>query len=209
MIAPAALFLASLAGIVAAFVLPGWRDLLLIAGPSAAASLYLFLRAPRPAKSKRQNAPRNRDDAPRTQIILDGSNVMHWQNEVPSLHTLREVLARLIDEGFEPGVVFDANAGYRLFGTYLHDDAFSKALELPRDRVMVVPKGTPADPIILTAARDLGARIVTNDRYRDWVQDFPELAEPGQLVPGGYRDGKLWLGLGNSTLGAGQEHARR
>lgn len=209
MIVPTILFLVSIAGVVAAVMMPGWSDLLLIAGPSAMASLYLFLRAPRPKKIESQKAPQEDDEEPREQIILDGSNVMHWQNEFPSIHTLREVLARLIDQGFEPGVVFDANAGYLLFGKYLHDDAFCRALNLPQDRVMVVPKGTPADPIILTVARDLGARIVTNDKYRDWLREFPDLAAPGYLVPGGYRNGKLWLGLGKSTVRAAQDSVRR
>lgn len=198
MIGPAILFLISFAGVVAAVVLPGWSDLLLVAGPAALASLYLYLRAPRPSTPPKEKAPRGktrRGKLPREQIILDGSNVMHWQDEIPSIHTLREVLAHLTAQGFEPGVVFDANAGYLLFDKYLHDGAFSKALNLPTDRVMVVPKGTPADPIILTAARDLGARIVSNDRYRDWARDFPEITAPGHLIEGGYRDGKLWLNL--------------
>ena len=40
------------------------------------------------------------------------------------------------------------------------------------------------------------ARVITNDRFRDWVGDFPEVAQARYLVPGGYRDGRLWLGLG-------------
>ena len=56
---------------------------------------------------------------------------------------------------------------------------------------MVVPKGTPADVAILTAARDHGARIVTNDRYRDWAGQHPEVLEPGLLIPGSYHKGEL------------------
>ncbi|MCU0912684.1 MAG: hypothetical protein MUE98_15560, partial [Rhodobacteraceae bacterium] len=43
----------------------------------------------------------------------------------------------------------------------------------------------------------LGAQIVTNDRFRDWVERFPEVRQPGHLVRGNYRDGALWLDLGN------------
>ncbi len=66
---------------------------------------------------------------------------------------------------------------------------------LPGDQVVVVPKGTVADLTVLAAARDLGARVVTNDRYRDWAEQHPEVREPGHLVRGGYRDGQLWLNL--------------
>ena len=40
---------------------------------------------------------------------------------------------------------------------------------MPGNAVMVAPKGQPADPHILFVARDLGARIVSNDRFRDWA----------------------------------------
>lgn len=62
-------------------------------------------------------------------------------------------------------------------------------------QIVVVPKGTQADSHILTAARGLGARIVTNDRFRDWADMFPEVHDKGHLIRGGYRDGVLWLDL--------------
>jgi hypothetical protein len=114
---------------------------------------------------------------------------------VPRLDTLRQVVARLQADGFVLGVMFDANAGYLLTGRYMRDTELGQALRLPVDRVMVVPKGVPADPYILNAARDLKARIVTNDLYRDWISDFPEIADEGFLVKGGYRKGALWLEL--------------
>lgn len=120
---------------------------------------------------------------------------MHWQDGVPRLEAVREVLSCLKAQGYSPGVIFDANAGYLLSGAYMHDSVLAKALGLPRDRVMVVPKGTPADPAILTAARDLGARIVTNDRYRDWIEDYPEISQPGHLIRGAFQDGKVLLDL--------------
>jgi len=181
MFVPLMLLLVSLAGVVVAFALPGWSDLLLLSGPMALASLYLLLRA-LPVRPKRAD-----------QVILDGSNVMHWRDGKPDIATVREVLDHIAALGMHPGVVFDANAGYLLFDKYAGDRAFAHFLKLPPDRIMVVPKGTPADPTILTAARDLGARVISNDRFRDWVEDFPELTAPGHLIRGGYRDGALWL----------------
>ena len=89
--------------------------------------------------------------------------------------------------------VFDANVGYKTIGRYLHNGELAKQLGLPEDRVLVVPKGTQADPYLLITARDLGARVVTNDRFRDWVEAHPEVCEPGLLIRGGYHEGKLWL----------------
>jgi hypothetical protein len=129
----------------------------------------------------------------KTAVVIDGSNVMHWNGEVARLAPLREVIAALEAKGFEPGIIFDANAGYKLADRYLDDGDFAKLLKLRADRVLVVPKGEPADPTILASAREMGAKIVTDDRFRDWAGDFPEVTEPGHLVRGGYRDGVLWL----------------
>jgi len=186
---PLILLVISLLGLGGALVWPASADLILLAGPAALASLFLLLRewlrgpsGGKPGKSKRW-------------IVVDGSNVMHWKDGTADLGTLRAVLAHLRELGFSPGVMFDANAGYKLAGQYLHDGALGRQLGLPKDRVMVVPRGTPADPMILTAARDLNARIVTNDRYRDWIETYPEINNPGHLIRGGFRNGQLWLDL--------------
>lgn len=124
---------------------------------------------------------------------MDGSNIMHWRDGDPSFDPLHDVIHRLTALGFAPGVMFDANAGYLLAGRYLDDGSMAKRLNLPEDAVVVVAKGSPADPVILTAARDLGAIVITNDRYRDWAEEYPEVKTPGTLVRGGYRSGQLWL----------------
>jgi len=186
------LLIVSLGGVVAALTLPEWSDLLLIAGPSALIAIILLQVAwiRRSARARK---------AATKWVILDGSNVMHWKDGKPAIAPVLEVTRYLSERGFTPGVVFDANAGYLISGRYLHDSGFSHMLELPKDRVMVVPKGTPADPIILAAARNHGAQVVTNDQFRDWADDFPEVQNPGFVIRGGYRSGKLWLNLGVET----------
>ncbi|MBF9029471.1 hypothetical protein HKCCE3408_03585 [Rhodobacterales bacterium HKCCE3408] len=142
----------------------------------------------------------------RRAVVIDGSNVMHWNGGEPSIETVRAVVHKLSAAGYQPGVVFDANAGYLLTDRYLHDGAFAFTLGLPSNQVMVVPKGTPADVYILTAAREMGAPIVTNDRYRDWASDFPEVTKPGHLIRGRFRDGVVTLEMppkGDRTEGTG------
>lgn len=126
-------------------------------------------------------------------ILVDGSNVMHWRVGQPDIETVRIVLAALKTRGFSPGVMFDANVGYKIGNHYLDDRHLAKLLRLPEAQVLVVPKGTPADRFLLEAARDLGARIVTNDRFRDWADAHPEIREPGFLIRGGFAGDKLWL----------------
>lgn len=211
MIVPFILFLGSLAGVAAAVALPEWFDLILLAAPCALASLILLLRGylARPKARDRRDAGSNYRDRPAVSrwkkarsagrrppgkvIVVDGSNVMHWNGGGPQIETVRAVVDHLAALGFSPGVVFDANAGHILTGKYRHHAAMGSLLGLPEDRVMVVDKGTPADPIILAAASDTGAQIVTNDRYRDWAETHALVREPGRLVRGGYHEGKLWL----------------
>lgn len=184
MIVPFVLLILSLIGVALTWAMP---DLVLLAMLSALASaVVLLLAALRRLKIRRPDKP---------WIVVDGSNVMYWEDGVPRIDTVRQVVNRLQADGFSPGVMFDANAGYLLIGQYMRDTDLGLALRLPMDRVMVVPKGTPADLYILNAARDLKARIVTNDRYRDWAGDYPEVANDGHLIKGGYRNGTLWLAL--------------
>jgi hypothetical protein len=131
--------------------------------------------------------------AAETWVLVDGSNVMHWQDNTPQLAPVRAVVEELRAQGYVPGVVFDANAGWKLMGRYLHDGDFARLLGLERRQVLVVAKGTPADPFLLQTAREFDARIVTNDRFRDWAEAHPQVREPGFLIRGGMQDGKVWL----------------
>lgn len=194
----------SAAMLAAALAVPGLADYALLAAPCLAASIYLMLhtlflapdaeadRQTLPA-GKRGARPRPAPDRGRPWIVVDGSNVMHWNDGKPALETLRLVLAELAARGFAPCVIFDANAGWKLHNRYLDDRSFALQLDLPEQRILVVPKGTQADRYILEAARNLGARIVTNDRFRDWAPQFPELRDPDLLIRGGAHAGRVWL----------------
>ena len=195
MIVPLVLLMCSLAGCIAALASPAHADLILLAAPCLVASLFLFARA------YLQLDPPHLPPAQRF-IVLDGSNVMHWKDGTPQIDALREVIQHLTALGYTPGVIFDANAGHKLAGKYQHDGAMGVRLGLPENRIIVVNKGTPAVPTILAAARDLGSRIVTNDRYRDWAETHPEINVPGHLIRGGYMAGQLWLDLGEDRDGA-------
>lgn len=174
-----------------AFVTQGLvlSDLMLLAILSGVASLFVLFLPRRDGKAFTR--PKARD--PRDWVVVDGSNVLHWHEGTPKLATLVEVLAELSARGLSAGVIFDANVGYKISTRYLDDADLAKMLKLPLEQVLVVHKGTPADAVILKSARDLGARVVTNDRYRDWAEAYPEVAQEGLLIRGGYRGGKVWL----------------
>lgn len=197
MVAPFVLILISIAiaGYSAVKDGPILSDLVLLSAVMTFASLILLVRAI-VARLRRVAG-----DAP-PWILVDGSNVMHWRDKTPQLATVQDVLQVLKARGFSPGVVFDANVGYKVAGRYQDDRELARILRLPEDRVLVVPKGSQADPYLLQSARDLGARVVTNDQYRDWSEEFPEIRNKGFLIGGGYRAGKLWLDDGVDLRGA-------
>lgn len=202
MVVAVLLFLTSAIAVALAWIVHS-PEALMLTGPAAIASLWILLKAlvvwirPRPQRAsaprrQRRLVPRRHKRAPKM-IVVDGSNVMHWKDNSAQLATLQEVLRALEARGYAPGVVFDANAGYKISDSYRHDFAFGKMLGLPKDRVMVVPRGEPADPVILAAAREHGVLVVSNDRFRDWATDFPEVADPAHFLRGGYSEGVLWL----------------
>lgn len=149
-------------------------DILVLLTPTIVVFLYLLLRPRR---------ERSAGPEPYAHVVVDGSNVMFWRDNTPSLDTVTEVVTTLVENGYRPVVWFDANAGYHLIGRYAHDGELARVLGLPERQVIVVPKGTPADPALLAGARALRAPVVSNDRFRDWQADFGDVLA-GQMIRG-------------------------
>ena len=126
-------------------------------------------------------------------IAVDGSNVLYWQDETPSLQTVREVVDALKRRGMRPVVWFDANVGYLVGDRYLGPIPLAKSLGLSARQVIVAPKGTPADPLVIEGARLLKSRIVSNDRFRDWQDQYPEVRQAMRFLRGSIENGALRL----------------
>ncbi len=110
--------------------------------------------------------------------------MLYWREDTPLLHTVRIVLHQLKKDGYTPVIWFDANVGYLVEGRYLGPGPLAKALGLPARQVIVAHKGTPADTLVIEGVKKLRARIVTNDRFRDWVDDYPQVTDPALFVRG-------------------------
>jgi rRNA-processing protein FCF1 len=117
-------------------------------------------------------------------VVVDGSNIMHWHEGEAEVQTIKDVMAHLEGQGYQAGLIFDANVGYKLYGKFQGNRALARKLGVSADQVVVVDKGQPADQLILDVARKLDAKIVSNDRFRDWLDDYPEVLEPGRLIRG-------------------------
>lgn len=183
MIVPLLLFLMSLT-LAAYALLNALHDLTLLGALTAVASLVLLLRA---VLLRRPVGPR--------WIVVDGSNVLWWNENIPALDSVARVAADLVRRGYVPLVWFDANVGYVIADRFLPDHQIARRLGLASTQVFVAPKGTPADPLVLREARQRQACIVTNDRYRDWTEAHPEVLTPGHLIRGSLREGMVALDL--------------
>lgn len=184
-------------GFALGLALPGFEALAFLSAITGAAGLIVLIAALFRRLKDACGAPAwgFGADASGPVAVLDGSNIMHWSHGEPDLAPVRDVIADLTRRGYRVGVVFDANAGYKLEGRYRHHEVLARALGLPQDQVMVVNKGEIADGMILRVAQDFEARVVSNDRFRDWREQFPQVGEPGFLISGQYRNGALQLDL--------------
>ena len=64
------------------------------------------------------------------------------------------------------------------------DDDLARLLPVPVQAIRMAPSGQPADPLLIEAALGAGARVVSNDRFMDWREQFPGLRAKGVLVKG-------------------------
>jgi len=102
-------------------------------------------------------------------IIVDGSNVAHsTEGEQPQLANILAVRQKLSEDGREPIVVADAALRHQI------DDRAGYEALVDEGVVRQAPAGTDADFFILSFARELDARIVSNDRFRDRARQFPD-----------------------------------
>lgn len=102
-------------------------------------------------------------------VIVDGSNVAHaTEGAPPSVNNLVVVRNKLRAESLDPIIVADAALRHQIDDP----DAYERLIDA--GYVRQAPAGTDADYFILSFARELGACVVSNDRFRDRVKQFPE-----------------------------------
>lgn len=103
--------------------------------------------------------------------IVDGSNVAHsTEGGSARLENIILMRDRLAEQGLEPIVVVDAALRHQIDDTA----AYEKMVE--DGELKQAPAGTDADYFILSFARELGARIVSNDRFRDRMPEFKDVS---------------------------------
>ncbi|HTI62769.1 MAG TPA: hypothetical protein VL524_04620 [Gemmatimonadaceae bacterium] len=105
-------------------------------------------------------------------VLVDGSNVAHsTEGEQAQVANLLAVRDKLREEGMEPVIVVDAALRHQV------DDPQRYEQLVEEGEVRQAPAGTDADYFILSFARELNASIVSNDRFRDRIKEFPEVRD--------------------------------
>lgn len=103
-------------------------------------------------------------------IVVDGANVAYIeksQSGNPKVSNLTAVYQALKERGFEPIIIVDAALQYDI------DDRQQFESLIENQTVRQAPAGTDADYFILETAEKYHARIVTNDQYKDYQNDYP------------------------------------
>lgn len=115
-------------------------------------------------------------------ILVDGSNVLFWragqaQRDVPAL-----VISALKARRFAPVLYFDHSI-HRHLG---EGDLAALAADA---EVIIAPRGTPADALLLEACAQGRIQIVSCDRYQTWRSCHPGLRRDwlvsGRIEKGG------------------------
>ncbi len=101
--------------------------------------------------------------------IIGGSNVAHSsEGEKARLTNITLMREKLTEEGYEPIVVVDAALRHQI------DESRQYESLVEDGTIRQAPAGTDADYFILSFARELDAAVVSNDRFKDRQQAFPE-----------------------------------
>ena len=105
----------------------------------------------------------------RPRVVVDASNVAHaTEGGEARLGNIEVVQQKLREHGFEPLIVADAALRHKIDRPADYERLITDGL------VHQAPAGTDADYFILSFAREMDARILSNDRFRDRAKDFPQ-----------------------------------
>ena len=126
--------------------------------------------APRTAAQSAANAHAAHPEPDERIVLIDGSNVAHSsEGERARLANILIVAGKMREEGMEPIIVADAALRHQI------DDRGEYERLVDEGKIKQAPAGTDADYFILSFARELGASVLSNDRYRDRSRQFAEV----------------------------------
>ncbi|MBI5680815.1 MAG: Zc3h12a-like ribonuclease [Methanobacterium sp.] len=122
-------------------------------------------------------------------VIVDASNVAHFgkgKDGKPSLNNVLNAIESLKKLGYEPFTIADASLRHEID----EKEEFTKLLE--ENKIHQVPAGTTADHFILKIAEDENGKILSNDIFREYNDEFKDIAS--RRIPYNIKEGKVFIG---------------
>lgn len=122
-------------------------------------------------------------------VIIDASNVAHYQKVGNSKAKLANIIAavRALEEDNNDFLII---ADTSLRHSIDEKENFIKLVE--NEIIDEVPVGTIADHYILELAEEEDAKVLSNDKFRDFAAEFPDLQS--MRLPFSMKDGKIIIG---------------
>lgn len=121
--------------------------------------------------------------------MVDASNVAHFgrkRDAKPSLEYIVKAADALEKLGYEPILIADASLRHEID----QKDEFNQLLE--EDKIQQVPSGTTADHYILKMAEDEDAKILSNDVFREYNDEFQDISS--RRIPYNFKEGIVNIG---------------
>lgn len=105
------------------------------------------------------------------QVIVDAANVAHHgkMEGKPSLDRILQAVGALEKMGFQPVLIADASLRHEID----QKDDYLKLVE--EGKIQEVPSGTTADHHILKRAEEEDAKILSNDVFREYNDEFQDI----------------------------------
>lgn len=130
---------------------------------------------------------------PSNVVVVDGSNIATEGRTTPSLEQLDQAVRQYLDEhpGANVTVVVDASFGHRIEPA--ERAAFEQAVahgELVSPPAGAIGRG---DAFLLRIAERIGARVLSNDSFREFHEEHPWLFDEDRLVGGTPVPGVGWI----------------
>lgn len=122
-------------------------------------------------------------------VIVDAANVAHFgkgKDGQPSLDNVLKATESLEKLGYEPFAIADASLRHEID----KKEEFNKLLD--EEKIHQVPSGTTADHFILKIAYEEDAKILSNDIFREYNDEFKDIAS--RRIPYSIRNGEISIG---------------
>lgn len=122
-------------------------------------------------------------------VIIDASNLAHYGREKKSKPKLKNILSAvnaLEKNGHDFVIIADAPLKHEI------DDKKNFKILLDEEAIEEVPSGTDADHFILNLADEENAKILSNDFFREFFDEFKDINS--KRLPYSFKDNEIVIG---------------